>query len=210
VASITVAAKLGARLYTVHPGFLGDPTSASGSPTNYDFVFGVDEARAENYEKAFERFVAGARILADHARSLGVRVAVESEGSVSKRRHLLLQAPEEFARFFAALPDPVVGINLNIGHLNLAANAFGFDRFSFIDRIAHRVMAIEISHNEGAEDEHRPPVAGAWYWPIVGDPRFARVPIILECRDTPIEVVCESVSRLKAAHIASSTAEQVR
>lgn len=209
LASITFASRLDARLYTVHPGFLADPVSASRSKTNYDFLFGVGEPGAGDYERAFEKFVASVQVLAEHARAMGVQVAIESEGSVSKRQHLLFQAPEEFERFFGALPDPVVGINLNIGHLNLAANAFGFDRLGLIDRIAHRVMAIEISHNEGAEDEHRPLVAGAWYWSIVRDPRFARVPIILECRDSTIEAICESVGNLEAEHVKSATAEQV-
>lgn len=200
LACVTAAKKLGARLYTFHPGFLSDPISSRGSPTNYDFQFGDKGVGATIYEQAWERLIDAARIIARYARAQQVPIAVESEGSVSKASYLLLQKPEEFDRFFAAIPDSIVGVTLNLGHLNLAANVFGFDRLAFINRIAHRVSAIEISHNEGIEDEHRSLLPGAWYWRVVRDARFANVPIVLECRDASIETVCQSVRLLEGEY----------
>lgn len=191
------AARVGAPLYTFHPGFLGDPVAASRRPGRYDFQFGCDPPTA--YDAAFARFLDAARVLVARAETLGVHVAVETEGSVRKGDRLLLQRPEEFDALFAAVPSTALGVNLNLGHLNLAANAYAFDRHTFIDRVAARVLAFELSDNDGTEDEHRPPVPGAWYWDIVTDGRFAAVPVIVECRDTPVETIVASVAVLEAA-----------
>lgn len=196
--SISFCRRIGAKLYTFHPGFVREPIGASTSADNYDFRFhhsgGFD---AKCHEASFERFLDAASRIVEHASQLGVRVAVESEGSVGKRHLLLLQREEEFDRLLGSIENPMLGINLNLGHLNLAANAFGFDRFKLIDKLSQRIVAMEISHNEGVEDDHRPLVPGAWYWDVVRDRRFDHVPIILETRDTSLEVICETVRGLE-------------
>lgn len=199
LASVAFTARLGAGAYTFHPGFLGDPTSASGWSGSYDFVFGPEAPAVAGYRAAFDRFVDAARQIAVRAETLGVRVAVESEGSVARRNRLLLQRPEEFDALFEAVPSAALGVNVNLGHLNLAARAFGFDRMAFIERVAHRIVAFELSHNGGLEDEHRPPVPDTWYWAVVRDPRFAACPVIVECRGTPVDVVVQAVSAVEAA-----------
>ncbi len=196
--SITFCKQIGASLYTFHPGFLSDPEGTTTYETNFDFRFRSEKPRSGAYELAFQRFIDAVGTITSHARSAGVQVAVESEGSVSKKDYLLLQRPEEFDRFFAAVPDPIVGINLNLGHLHLAANAFGFAHFELIDQIAYRIVAIEVSHNEGMEDEHRPLVEKAWYWAVVRDSRFFHVPVILETRKTSIETVRQMVCWLES------------
>lgn len=206
--SITFCKAIGARLYTFHPGFLSDPDGPSSSPSNYDFRFRAERLHARAYKLAFSRFIEACRIIAAHARSAGVQVAVESQGSVSRKEQLLLQTPEEFKVFFAEISDPVVGINLNLGHLNLAANAFGFGRFALIERVADRIAGMEISHNEGVEDEHRPLIEGAWYWSVVGNPGLSHVPVILECRDTSVDTIQRVVRRLEAERLSSCSSQK--
>lgn len=203
LSSITFCAEIGATLYTFHPGFLSDPDGPSTLSSNYDFRFRSEKLCSDMYEAAFERFIDAVYLIVAHARSLGVQVAVESQGSVSKRAHVFLQAPDEFDFFLSRVPDPSIGINLNLGHLNLAANVFGFDRLELVSRISRRIVAMEVSHNEGVEDEHRPLVDGAWYWSVVSDPKFSHVPVILECRDTSIDTVRQLVRRLEIERLSS-------
>ena len=39
-----------------------------------------------------------------------------------------MQRPEEYKRFFNYFSPQEIGVNLNIGHLNLAAKAFQFNK----------------------------------------------------------------------------------
>ena len=82
-----------------------------------------------------------------------------------------------------------LGINLNIGHLNLASKAFKFSKNNFVNIIKPYIVAIELSHNNGLEDQHLPLQKKECYWKIINDPYFARVYKILEFRNTEIKKI---------------------
>ncbi len=196
VESLDFCARIGAGLYTFHPGFLSDPEGPSRSTSSYDFHFGAAEPR--DYERAWAYFVEGCRSIATEARARGVRIAVETQGAVAKRDELLLQRPPELRRLFAEVADAGVEVNLNLAHLALAANAFGFERGELVDVAAPRLAAMEVSHNEGVHDEHRSLVEGGWYWPVLQAPALCAVPVILETRDTPLDTLVACVRAIDA------------
>jgi len=204
VESLEFCARIGARLYTFHPGFLSDPEGPSQSTSNHDFRFRSVEGR--DYERAWAHFVEGCRSIAVEARARGVRVAVETQGAVARREELLLQRPGEMRRLFAEVADAGVEINLNLAHLALAANAFGFERAELVDVAARRLAAVEVSHNEGVHDEHRPLVDGAWYWSVIRAAELRAVPIILETRDTPLATIVACATAMEAARASGEQA----
>ena len=104
-----------------------------------------------------------------------------------------MQHPEEYENFFKKYSVNDIGINLNIGHLNLAANAFKFDRIEFINLIEKYILAIEFSHNDGTEDDHLPLKDNQWYSSLIEDKRFKNSYKILEFRNTPIEKICQNI-----------------
>ena len=57
-----------------------------------------------------------------------------------------MQKPNEFDNFSKAVSFSDIGINLNLGHLNLD-QSFNFSRSKFIKKIKRYVVAIEMSHN---------------------------------------------------------------
>ena len=120
-------------------------------------------------------------------------IAIETEGSLNKKDHLLMQRPEEYEEFMENYSLSDIGINLNIGHLNLAANAFDFKRSDFIDLIQNYIAAMELSHNDGVEDQHQPLQPDGWYWDLIQDPRFENVYKILEFRNTPILEIVKNI-----------------
>jgi sugar phosphate isomerase/epimerase len=182
--SIDFCRRIGGHLYTFHPGFLTDPIGASSSRDNYDFVYRPvrHEETRSRYERCFQLFMDAVAELAEHAARLGVRIAVETQGSLANSDQLLMQHPDEFERFLEVFPPGTVGINLNVGHLNLAARRFAFDPVAFAMHIAGSVAAFELSHNEGLKDDHAPLVEGGWYWPLIRSPRFADAFKIFEGR----------------------------
>lgn len=208
---LAFCAAIGALIYTVHPGFLSDPAGPSASLSrNYDFRFEAAPTGNGQAKEAFRRFLEAVRALGTRADDLGVQLAVETQGSMSNPHQLLLQTPEEFEEFLAETADLLVGINLNLAHLRLASGAFGFDLGPVLKRLAPRAIAVEVSHHDGTVDEHRPLVDGAWYWSILEDPAWLHVPVILECRDTPIEAIAQGMRKLEAVRSGAALGRSFR
>ena len=187
--SIDFCERIGAELYTFHPGFLIDPRGSNISNENYDFQWDSGRLASKNYEGAWERMIAAVCEVARYARGKKVKLAIETEGSFYQRNHLLMQKPEEYERWFKLFSLDEIGVNLNIGHLNLATKAFNFKREDFIDLIADYVVAMELSHNDGIEDQHLPLEPDGWYWPLIQDERFRSSFKILEFRNSDINQI---------------------
>lgn len=184
--SIDYTASIGGHLYTFHPGFLMDPLSANQSDENYDFVFAEDSAGSASYQRAWDRMMASVETICAYAGSKKVNIAIESEGSVTKKHLLLMQKPEEYAQFYRYFSKSDIGVNLNLGHLNLVATAFDLSRDELVEYLAPYVVAMELSHNDGVEDQHLPLEKEGWYWEYIVQERFAGCPKILEFRNSSI------------------------
>ena len=127
------------------------------------------------------------------AQSRKTSIAIETEGSLYKKNHLLMQRPDEYEEFISKYNPTDICMNLNIGHLNLAAEAFKFERQDFVDLIEDYIVAMELSHNNGKEDQHLPLEKDSWYWDIILDKRFKSAYKILEFRNTSINRVKQNV-----------------
>ena len=198
-ASISFCAEVGARLYTYHPGFITDPAGESTQAKNYDFQFTAQAANPSDYEESFKLFLDGTGTLVEHARREGIALAVESQGSRQQYRHLLMQRPDEFETFTRIYSRNDVGLNINLGHLNLAVRVFEFEPSRFISQFAQNIVALKISHNEGHNDDHAALESGAWYWPIITDERLQGTFKIFEGRDMPVETAVQMVQWLNEA-----------
>ena len=108
-----------------------------------------------------------------------------------------MQTPNEYKTFMKKYSPHEIGINLNIGHLNLASNAFDFDRLEFVGLIKDYMIAMELSHNNGIEDQHLPLQLDGWYWEAILDPRFDDVYKILEFRNTPISEIVNNIKLIQ-------------
>jgi len=183
------------KLYTVHPGFVVDPTIAGRSKKNYDFVWKNKNSNT-NYKLAFKNMLSSLKKIVNFAKSQGVKVAIETEGSFKKKNLLLMQKPNEYKELFKYFKPNDLGINLNIGHLNLASKAFKFSKFEFVKKLKKYILAIELSHNNGIEDQHLPLKTDEWYWKIINDPDFSKVYKILEFRNTSIKNIKNALKLL--------------
>ena len=154
--AIDLCEEINSKLYTFHPGFLTDPKGSNQTISNFDFQWDDTQIDNSNYEKAKMNMYLALDEVVKYAQSRRISIAIETEGSLNKKNHLLMQRPDEYEKFMAKYSTSNIGINLNIGHLNLAANAFDFDRQDFVDLIQDYVVAMELSHNDGKEDSHLP------------------------------------------------------
>tara|TARA_Y100001970_G_scaffold289178_1_gene418678 strand:+ start:224 stop:1087 length:864 start_codon:yes stop_codon:yes gene_type:complete len=190
--AITFCNKINSKLYTIHPGFLLDPIKASRNKKNYDFIW-KNKRENKNYKKAYSNMLKSLKKITNFAKKKGVQVAIETEGSFNKSGFLLMQRPEEYKRLFKYFKPKELGINLNIGHLNLASKAFNFSKIKFVNNLKPYILAIELSHNNGIEDQHLPLKKKGWYWEIINDPYFNEVYKILEFRNTNIKKIKKTI-----------------
>ena len=191
--SISFCAEIGARMYTCHPGFITDPDGESTRSENYDFRFQAQSGNNSDYEESFKLFLDGTKTLSEHARTEGVTLAVESQGSRQQYGHLLLQRPGEFTLFFKHFNKEDVGLNVNLGHLNLASRVYEFVPSEFISQFSHNIVALEISHNDGYKDDHAALKSDGWYWPVITDDRLSGVCKIFEGRNIPVDTAVKMV-----------------
>tara|TARA_Y100000590_G_scaffold451425_1_gene592793 strand:- start:40 stop:888 length:849 start_codon:yes stop_codon:yes gene_type:complete len=186
--SIKFYKKIKAKIYTFHPGFISDPISANKNKKNYDFLW--NKKNLNNlYFSSFKHMLSSLKEIVRFAKKNKVRIAIETEGSIKKKNFLLMQRPEEYQMLFSFFKPKELGINLNIGHLNLASKAFNFSREQFVKLVRPYVVAFELSHNNRQDDQHLPLKKGEWYWKIINDPYFSRVYKILEFRNTNIKKI---------------------
>lgn len=187
--SINFSKKINAKLYTFHPGFLTDPDGTNQSDKNYDFLWRKDLSINKNYKHAWKNMIASIKKIIIFAKKKRVKIAIETEGSINASEHLLMQQPSEFLKFKKIFSKNDIGINLNIGHLNLASKVFNFDKIKFVKQIENYIVAMELSHNSGKNDDHLPLKKNEWYWKIINDKKFKLTPKILEFRNTGIDKI---------------------
>ena len=193
--SIEFYKKINAKIYTFHPGFIGDPLRANRNKKNYDFIWKKKKIK-KNYTLAFKHMLNSLKKIVDFAKEKNVKIAIETEGSFKKKNLLLMQKPEEYKKIFKFFKPRELGVNLNIGHLNLASKAFKFSKTKFVEEIKNYIVAIELSHNNGIEDEHLPIKKKAWYWKILSNKKFSAIPKILEFRNCGINKIKKSLDLL--------------
>ena len=186
--------KIGAKLYTFHPGFITDPLGSNHNSKNYDFRWDNDKVNLKHYEKAIDLMLKSVSSIIKYAERYNVAIAVETEGSFYKKEHLLMQNPREYERFIKEFSKNDIGINLNVGHLNLASKALGFEIEVFFNTVADYIIALELSHNNGFEDQHLPLKRSEFYWDIIFDDRLDSIPKILEYRNTKIEEIIQNLN----------------
>jgi sugar phosphate isomerase/epimerase len=191
---IDFAEKMDIPLYTIHPGFVADPLAESDSKDSYDFHFAANAAG--DAKAAFEHFLNSMFEIEKYIEDKDVKIAVETQGAVEKKDLVLLARPQELERFLKTVQSKKIGLNLNLGHLNLAASVWGFDRKEFVDQIKSRVFAVEVTHNEGVNDEHKPLKMKAWYLDILKDEYFKSIPVIFEGRFTTENDIMDSFNLL--------------
>lgn len=192
---IDFAAELGAELYTVHPGFMAAYASVvtkRSSVTAFDFDY---SGASVPYEEAYELMRDALGELLAHARRQGIRLAIETEGSITSPGLLMMEQPDEYRRLLAELGDRLY-LNFNLAHSSLAAKVHGFSISAFIAEFGQHFAAVEISHNDGMHDSHQALVPDSYVFKWL--PFLPDVPLILEFREASVCTIKQSAEMLLA------------
>jgi len=133
--NIKFSKKINSKLYSFHPGFIEDPITKNQNKKNYDFVWKKKRIKKIEYEKAWKLMIESLKEIVKFSKKINQKIAIETEGSLKKSHLLLMQKPEEYLKLFKIIPSKNLGINLNLGHLNLASKAFNFSRTKFVNNL---------------------------------------------------------------------------
>lgn len=191
--ALTLTARLAAPFYSVHAGFITDPISFGTTSFVFPMPASPDEAQL-----AMDRFTTALETVLDHAQHFDVQLLVENNVcSRELRGKLLLLTADGFLKLFRVLPSPDLGILLDTGHLNVTAHTLGFDRISFVDKLAPYIRAFHVHDNDGKDDTHQPVQPGSWVLDVLRRPGFASLPIVVEAKFDDVTGLRRHVDWLK-------------
>ena len=192
IESIEFSKKVGAKLYTFHPGFLSDAQpNMILKNKNYDFKF---NDKVSSKKVANQMLIKSLRKIINHSKAKKMKIALETEGSRLKYNYLMMQRPNEFVELFRIFPNNLF-INLNISHSSFASKVFNFSLINFIKKFKKKVAAVELSCNDGFHDQHLPIKSDSENLKYLK--YFKNTPIILEFRNTNFKNIKKSIEVLK-------------
>jgi uncharacterized protein (UPF0276 family) len=104
----------------------------------------------------------------------------------------LLCTPSEIHQFLAQTAnDDNIGLLLDMGHLCISANFYGFDKDEFVRSLneehQHRIFGIHLSENDGEVDQHSPLRPDSWQLTAARSFDLASIPVTVECRGLETE-----------------------
>lgn len=196
--NIKFSKRIKSKLYSFHPGFIEDPITKNRNNENYDFVWRKKKVKIREYEIAWKLMIESLKEIIKYSKKINQKIAIETEGSLKKSHLLLMQKPEEYLKLFKIISSKDLGINLNLGHLNLASKAFKFSRKKFVNNLKKNIVAMELSHNNRRNDDHKILKRGKhWYWKIIKDKDFKNTIKILEIRNASIKSLSKNLEMIR-------------
>lgn len=193
--AVSLSKSLSSDLYTIHPGFnislyekegvfYKRSNSMQDSSTKEDFYKGIDF------------------LLSQHAKE-GFKIGIENFFPFEGQFHSFIQSQDDIIEFLDYYRDnPNIGLLLDLGHLNVAANFFGFDKYNFIDKLfsnyPDKIFEIHMSENMGVYDSHNISDIDSWQIEMAAKNKFLHDrPIVFEWRRCPFSLICERFVTLK-------------
>jgi len=192
--AIDFSKSLGASFFSVHsafcfnaePGYLSNKRKRSNSFIYY------------RKEKVYDKFLEVVKSLNVYALSVGIKFVLEnntlsrSDLVDGNNRIVLLADDKEIVRFIRDIDSDNIGLLIDLGHLNVASNTLGFDKYKFMEKVNPYVVALHLSDNNGCFDEHLVFDYKSWFFPILNEYRDRCMIIegrhlateeLLKCRD---------------------------
>ena len=192
--NIDFAESVGSNIYTFHPGFLSSLKPQKDiKKKNYDFNY--SDKAIFDYKKGFKNMVISLKKITQYAKNKNIKIAIETEGSIQKKEFLLMQKPNEFIKLFKIIPKNL-WINFNVAHSYFASKSFNFNLNNFIKLIKKKIIAVELSCNNGINDQHLPINVKSKNLKFIRN--FKNIPIILEFRHSSLQDLKKSINILNS------------
>lgn len=143
--AISACVELGCDIYTIHGGYLSDPS----------LDFGFKESKIISQREGLRLFFRSLEQVCRCARDAGVAVAVENNPCMPELQgKLLFCDASDFEKMFAEPAFHDVSVLLDLGHLKVSGQVMGFDPDDFIEFVESKVTLLHVNDNDGVVDTH--------------------------------------------------------
>jgi sugar phosphate isomerase/epimerase len=197
--AIDLCVEINSPFYSVHSGLaielepqlLGRPKAQAK----------LCNASSVPYEKAYGNFVESLLEINRYAKSKGIGFLIENnlmtplQRTTGQDEVFLMVSAEEVERVMQDINDPNFGVLVDIGHLNVSAEARGFDREDFIRQLSPYIRAFHLSENDGRTDQNLSIHDDSWFLPILKD--FPESAFVIEAYDLSITQIKEQIQIVK-------------
>lgn len=181
--SINLAHEMGIDRYTMHAGY-----TKNFQPNPEGGYFIADNSQGISREQATRIMLQTLSEIQDYAAERKVKIGVENLFPIDTApESSLLCAPSDIFQFLDYIAEnDNVGFLLDLGHLFISANYFGFDKDDFIKTLdkkyRHKILGIHLSRNDGKSDQHGPLSPDCWQLEAVQKFNLKMIPVTIESR----------------------------
>lgn len=181
--SINLAHNLGIDFYTFHPGY----TRELHAVQNNDYFLAYSSP-GKNPGLASTNMFKSLSEIREYAFKQGVRIGLENLFPIDDAPDSsLLCTPVDIIQFLDYFgQDDNIGFLLDLGHLVISANYFGFDKDEFIETLSkgfqHKIFEIHLSGNDGKKDQHVLLAPDCWQLKAIRTFDLKKIPVTIECR----------------------------
>ena len=192
--AIRLSKKLGSNLYTIHPGFDFSLYEKGGV-----FYKKLNFIHKQNTKEDFYRSVDS---LLNHHLEDDFKLGIENFFPLKGEFSSFIQSQDDIFEFLNLYKKtPGIGLLLDFGHLNVAANFFGFNKYNFIDKLfsnyPDKIFEIHMSENAGVYDSHNISEKDSWQIDMVTKNKFLHdKPVVFEWRGCPSSLISQSFAAL--------------
>lgn len=196
--SINLAQEIGIDRYTVHAGYT---RHFRPHPKGGHFV--SESSQDISPALALSIMFKSLSEIEEYAAECKVKIGIENLFPIDgASESSLLCAPSDIFQFLDYIAEnDNVGFLLDLGHLFISANYFGFDKDDFIKTLdkkyRHKISGIHLSGNDGKSDQHGPLSPDCWQLEVVQKFNLKMIPVTIESRGLEANEVLKQYQMVK-------------
>lgn len=181
--SINLAQEIGIDRYTVHAGY-----TKNFQPNPEGGYFITDNSQGISREQATRIMLQTLSDIQDYAAERKMKIGAENLFPIdtAPESSLLCTPFDVFGFLDSVAEDEHIGLLLDLGHLFISANYFGFDKDDFIKTLDkkyhHKILGIHLSGNDGKSDQHGQLSPDCWQLETVQKFNLKMIPVTIESR----------------------------
>lgn len=147
--------ELGGDYYSFHAGYT---TDYEFGKKNYTHHLSSKEAIRIFTEELIE--------IVEYAEKKNVNIGIENHNvEKSNKSNMILYSSHDFKFLFEEIKSNNLYLHLDVGHLKISSNTYGFDKIKFLEDFSDKIIAVHLSENDGLLDQHRPFNQNSWFLP---------------------------------------------
>jgi sugar phosphate isomerase/epimerase len=160
---IDICKMFGINIFSVHAGmaFNPDPQCLGNLQSQYQTI---------NFNDSQRLLLSAVHKIADYALQNDVFILIENNvvplfncpDRANKRYHFADLS--DCRNMLTILSHPNIGLLLDVGHLKVCAQTFGFKAEDFISVYSDKIKAVHLSENDGTSDQNLPVKTDSWFW----------------------------------------------